>query len=235
MSAGPVVPQFSPRRLVDHVNMCAEDFGYDGIPLEPRVTIKRVEIETTGRKWKLLHFEEKWAKPLKLITTHVRALEIMFDPDDYRKWQGKRIDLYVMRGNFPNGKTTAVRIKGSPDIQRAYTFQMQKFGSREKDTYTLLPTGKNVVLGPGFVRFGQKAGHWGKPFSEFQPEQLAELVTYAEQQLANPEVIKKLVPRQKEDLEANVRELKEEIASRTAPPPDQLPPAEEEKSEELPV
>lgn len=213
------VNPFSPQRLIDHVNMCAEDFGFDGIPLEPRVTIKRVEIETSGRKWKLLHFEEKWAKPLKLISTHVKALSLMFDPDDYRKWIGKRIDLYVMRGNFPNGKTTAVRIKGSPDIQRSYSFQMQKFGSREKDTYTLVPTGKNVVLGPGLVRFGQKAGHWGKPFSEFNVEQLGELITYAEGLLNSPEAAKK-TPRVIEDLQANVRELKEELAARTAPPPE---------------
>lgn len=218
MSAQPLNPN-NPAYLIDSKFMVAEDFGRNGIPREPRATIKRVEQKDSGRGWPLLHFEEKWAKPLKLNYTSRRALCIMFGDDDWTKWYGKRIDLYVMRGDFPQGKKTAVRIKGSPDITRTFSFEMQKFGSRDKDRYTLVPTGKNVVLGPGLVRFGHQAGHWGKPFSEFSTEQLAELVAYADQQLVNPEVLAKLKPAQKEDLEANVRELKEEIALRTAPPP----------------
>lgn len=196
--------------------MSAEDFGRNGIPPEPRVTIADVKKETTGRKWALLLFAEPWAKPLKIQATHRRALCLMFGDRDTDEWKGKKIDLHVIRGNFPNGKTTAVRIKGSPHINRTFTFQMQKFGGG-KDTYTLVPTGSKVVLGPGVVRFGRQAGHWGKPFTEFSIEQLRELVTMADEFMAkNPEM------KGKDDLAANLREIREEIDRRVqaeAPPP----------------
>jgi hypothetical protein len=224
----------NPAFLIDSKYMVAEDFGRDGIPPEPRVTIKRVEAKDQ-RGWALLYFEEKWAKPLKINATHRRALCIMFDPEDWTKWYGKKIDLRVVRGNFPNGKTTAVRIKGSPNITRTFTFEVQKFGSRDKDQYTLIPTGAHVVLGPGLIRFGKKAGHWGKPFSDFETEKLAELATYAEEQLATPEA-QKWTAKLREDLTANVREIREEIAARTGPPPEQPPaPEDEAKAEEIPV
>lgn len=207
----------NPAYLIPSKYMVAEDFGHDGVPLEPRATIARIEQKDDGRGWPLLHFKEKWAKPLRINATHRRALCLMFADDDWDKWVGKRIDFRVVRGNFPQGKTTAVRIKGSPDITRTFTFEVQKFGSRDKDHYTLVPTGANVVLGPGLVRFGQKAGHWGKPFSDFDDGQLAELITYAEQLLVGPEAAKKSA-KVIEDLQVNVRELKAELAARAAPP-----------------
>lgn len=233
MSPGKIAT--NPAFLIDSKYMVAEDFGRDGIPDEPRVTIKRVEPKDKGRGWPLLHFEEKWAKPLKINATSKRALCIMFDADDWTRWYGKRIDLKIVRGNFPQGKTTAIRIKGSPDITRTFSFEVQRFGSSEKDRYTLEPTGKNVVLGPGLVRFGRKAGHWGKPFSEFTVEQLAELVEYAETNAKSPEA-EKWTPKQKEDLAANVREIREEIALRTGPPPEApVQPETEEKAPEIPI
>lgn len=223
-----------PCELIESETMCAEDFGRNGIALEPRVTISDVKKETSGRKWALIYFAEKWAKPLKVNATHRRALCLMFGDRDTDDWKGKQIDLFIVRGNFPNGKTTAVRIKGSPQITRTFSFQMQKFGGG-KESYTLVPTGKNVVLGPGVVRFGRSAGHWGKPFSDFTVEQLGELATYAEEQAHRPEA-EKWTPKQKEDLAANVREIREEIAARTGPPPTPEPPPEtEEKTPEIPI
>jgi hypothetical protein len=222
--------EFNPDRLVESVNMTAEDFGHDGVPAEPRVTIARIEKQREGLRWGLLHFKEKWAKPLKLNATSKKALKLMFSDTDYRAWVGKRIDLYVMRGDFKE-KKTAVRIKGSPDITRSFTFKVKSFGGGF-DTYNLQPTGSNVVLGPGYVRFGRQAGHWGKPFSDFTPEQLGELVTMADQYLAaNADQMK---PKAKEDLVANLKEIREEIAARSAPTSAEAPP-EEEQSPEIPL
>lgn len=220
--------EFNPDRLIESTYMTAEDFGHDGVADEPRVTIDRVEKQRDGLKWGLLHFKEKWAKPLKLNATSKKALKLMFSETDYRQWYGKRIDLYVMRGDFKE-KKTAVRIKGSPDINRSFSFRVKRFGGGY-DSYNLQPTGNNVVLGPGFVRFGRQAGHWGKPFSDFTTEQLGELVTMAEDYLkANGE---KMKPKPKEDLVANLKEIREEIATRTKPPePAEQPPAEEQGEE----
>lgn len=229
MAANP----FNPAYLIESKYMVAEDFGRNGIPDEPRVTIKRVE-EKDGRGWALLHFKEKWAKPLKVNATHRRALSIMFSADDWREWYDKQIDLRVVRGNFPNGKTTAVRIKGSPSLKQTYSFEVQKFGGG-KDSYTLIPTGANVVLGPGFVRFGKKAGHWGKPFSDFDSvEKLQELIAFAETFLASPDS-KAIKPKQLEDLNANIAELRAEIAARTAPVEPIEPIEQPEKVEDLPL
>jgi hypothetical protein len=222
----------NPAELIESETMCAEDFGRNGVPKEPRVTIADVKKETSGRKWALLIFKEKWAKPLKVNATHRRALCLMFGDRDTDDWKGKQVDLHVVRGVFPNGKTTAVRIKGSPNITRASEFTVQKFGGG-KDKYVLQPTGKNVELGPGVVRFGQKAGHYGKAFADFEPEKLREVVAYAEEQLKNPEVLSKLTAKAKEDLEANVREIHAYLAEVLPPAPE--PVVEEEKGEELPV
>lgn len=218
--------EFNPDRLIESTYMTAEDFGHDGVPLEPRVTIERVEKQRDGLKWGLLHFKEKWAKPLKLNATSKKALKLMFSATDYRQWFGKRIDLFIMRGDFKE-KKTAVRIKGSPDINRAFDLRVKRFGGGY-DQYTLTPTGNNVVLGPGFVRFGKQAGHWGKPIEEFDTEKLGELVKLAEEYLAaNGE---KMKPRAKEDLLANLKEIADAIAKRSSPPAPTEP--EPDKGEE---
>lgn len=205
--------EFNPDRLVESTHMTAEDFGHDGVPLEPRVTIKSVSKQRDGLKWGLLHFEEKWTKPLKLNATSKKALKLMFSATDYRQWLGKRIDLYIMRGDFKE-KKTAVRIKGSPDISRAFSYKVKSFGGGY-DTYNLQPTGANVVLGPGFIRFGRQAGHWGKPIAEQETPLLAELVAMAEEYLKANE--SKLKPKAKEDLVVNLKEIRDELEQRSKP------------------
>lgn len=222
--------KFSPRRLIDSKYMVAEDFGHEGVPMKPRVTIDRIEKEKSGRKWPVLIFKETWAKPLKLNATSRRALELMFDPDDYRKWFGKRLDLCVIYGDFPNGRKVAIRIWGSPDIQRSHTYEMQRFGSSAKDRYSLVPTGKNLVLGPGVVRFGRDAGHLGKPFHEYESiEKLAEVAEVGEQLLKSDRV-QKASPKQIEDLQLNVKEIRDYIAAKSAPP--EAPSGEPEVAED---
>lgn len=220
----------NPAFLIASKYMVAEDFGRNNIPDRPRVTIKHVDPKD-GRDWPVLHFKEPWAKPLRINATHRRALSLMFDAEHWTNWYGKRIDLCVVRGNFPQGKTTAVRIWGSPDIMRSHTFEVQRFGSREKDKYTLVPTGKNLVLGPGVVRFGRDAGHLGKPFSEFEPVKLGELLELGEALLKSDRVAK-ATPKQLDDLKSNLQEIRDEIAARLKPPealaPDQVPESAED-------
>lgn len=221
----------NPAFLIESKFMVAEDFGRNNIPDRPRVTIDRVELKESSRGWPVLHFKEKWAKPLRINATHRRALSLMFDAEHWRNWYGKRIDLCVVRGDFPQGKKTAVRIWGSPDIQRSFTFEVQRFGSREKDRYTIVPTGKNLVLGPGVVRFGRDAGHLGKPFEEYSPEQLGELLNLGDGLLKSDRVAK-ATPKQLEDLKNNLQEIRDHIAQRLKPPealaPDQVPETAEE-------
>jgi hypothetical protein len=223
--------KFSPRRLMDSKYMMAEDFGHDGVPLKPRVTIKTVMKETTGRKWPVLVFKEGWAKPLKLNATSRRALELMFSEDDYRKWFDKRIDLCIIYGNFPKGRKVAIRIWGSPDITRSHTYEVQRFGSNEMDRYNLVPTGKNLVLGPGVIRFGRDAGHLGKPFSEYSVEQLAEIADVGDATLKSDKV-KNATKQQIDDLTHNVKEIREYIAAQSAPP--DAPSGEPEVAEDEP-
>jgi hypothetical protein len=222
----------NPHDLVESKFMVAEDFGRNGIAREPRVTIRDVTLEKQGKEsWGLLHFVEPWAKPLKVNTTSKRALMLMFGDADTRDWLGKRIDLYVVAGNFPNGKKTAVRIKGSPDINRTFTFQVKRFGTG-KDTYNLVPTGSKVVLGPGIVRFGKKAGHWGKPFTDFTPEELERLAVDAEAFLSDPKNAKEpWVP----DVRQNVKEIREHLAALAAPAAPEQAPVEEEPEPEIPL
>lgn len=216
----------NPAFLIDSTFMVAEDFGRNNIPDRPRVTIKEVVQKDPKRGWPVLKFKEPWAKPLRINATHRRALELMFDAKHWRNWYEKRIDLCVVRGNFPRGKTTAVRIWGSPDIARSFTFEVQRFGSKEMDRYTIVPTGKNLVLGPGVVRFGRDAGHLGKPFSEYTPEQLAELLALGEVLLKSDKV-KAATEKQLADIKSNLQEIRDEIAARLRLPealaPDQVP------------
>jgi hypothetical protein len=209
--------------LVESKFMVAEQFGRKGIAKEPRVTIKDVRIEKqAGENWGLVYFEEEWARPLKVNRTHQRALILMFG-EETRAWHGKQVDLTVKFGNFPNGKRTAVRIKGSPTLTRTLSFTVRKFG-RGEDVYNLIPTGSKVVLGPGFIRFGQKSGAWGKPFADFDDEQLQQLMVDAEDFI---NASGKKWP----DLEANVHEIFEELKARAAarlPPPELEAPAEPE-------
>lgn len=218
-----------PADLVRSKWMTAEDFGRDNVPKEPTVTIDKVSHQKMGKGdvWGVIHFKEEWAKPLKANTTFRNACERMFGDRDTDDWLNHRITLYAKPGIYPNGKKFAVRIKGSPDIKATVSFRMRGFGGEE--TYNLVPTGGQVKLGPGVVRFGRNSGAWGKPFSDFDDEQLQQLMLDAEAFLRDPKNANggKGWP----DVEANVKEifdhLKERIESRVPPPDPEVPPAEE--------
>lgn len=139
----------NPNELVESKWMVAEEFGLNGIPREPCVTIKDVRKQKIGSKesWGVLIFAEEWAKPLKVNTTSKRALMLMFSETDTNLWLGKRINLYPRPGHYPKGKKLAVRIKGSPDIKAPISFSVQAFGGGE-DVYNLLPTGGAKAAAP---------------------------------------------------------------------------------------
>jgi hypothetical protein len=133
--------------LVESKWLVAEEFGLNGIPREPRVTIKDVRKQKVGKEnWGVLHFAEEWAKPLKINTTSKRALILMFG-EETTAWHGKRLDLFAKPGNYPKGKKVAVRIKGSPDIAHALSFSVQAFGGGE-DVYDLMPSGAPKAATP---------------------------------------------------------------------------------------
>lgn len=130
------------RLLVQSKWMVSESFGVGPVPKEPLVTIVTVKIEEQegdkGKEnWGVLFFAEPWAKPLKVNRTHQRALILMFG-NETDAWSGKQISLYAMVGTFFGKRQTAVRIKGSPSLKTAVSFQVKKFGGG-KDTYDLVP------------------------------------------------------------------------------------------------
>lgn len=132
----------NPHELVESKWMVAEEFGLKNIPREPRATIRDVKkMKQGGETWGVIEFVEEWAKPLKVNTTHKRALILMFGERDTKDWHGKRIDLYAKPGSYPNGKKVAVRIKGSPDITQTLSFSVKKFGGGD-DVYDLVPSGR---------------------------------------------------------------------------------------------
>lgn len=134
------------RLLVTGKFMVSESFGLGEIPKEPLVTIVKVtreeqEGDKGKEKWGILFFAEPWALPLKINRTHQRALLTMFNgSNDFEtdRWLGKQIQLYAMVGTFFGKRQTAVRIKGSPSLKTAVSFQVKKFGGG-KDTYDLVP------------------------------------------------------------------------------------------------
>jgi hypothetical protein len=126
--------------LVPSKWMVSREFGTGSIPAEPVVTIEGVRIEQQeGETWGILTFAESWAKPLKVNATSRRALEVMFGTET-DNWLKKRIGLYAKPGTFFGERGTAVRIKGSPDLATAKSFQVKRFGGG-KDTYELKPMG----------------------------------------------------------------------------------------------
>lgn len=139
------------RLLVDSRWMVSEAFGLGEVPREPLVTIAGVSLEVQEgdkgkEKWGVLSFVEPWAKPLKVNRTHQKALILMFGAET-DAWRGKRISLYAMSGVFFGKRSTAVRIKGSPDIKEAKSFQVKKFGGG-RDTYSLVPIGAAPAAAP---------------------------------------------------------------------------------------
>lgn len=133
-------------RLVDSKMMKAATFGYDGIPKEPLVTIAEVRLERqrgSKESWGILEFREPWAKPYKVNATAKAALKLMFGKET-DNWIGKRIQLYGKPGTYFGEQGLAVRIKGSPDIREAMSFEVRE-GTRGKVTYTLQPLGPRAV------------------------------------------------------------------------------------------
>lgn len=159
------------RLLVRSKFMVSHEFGTADIPREPLVTIADVkkpdEQEEMTKDWWLVHFAEPWAKPLKINRTHQQALILMFGADT-EGWKGKRIGLHAIAGTFFGKRSTAVRIKGSPDIAAPQSFTVRKFGGG-KDVYNLIvmpaPNGKPVTssapapfVPDGKIRIGPKKG-----------------------------------------------------------------------------
>ncbi len=167
--------------LVDSKFMVSERFGVGDVPKEPVVTIVDTKLEVQEgdkgkEKWGILYFAEPWAKPLKVNRTHQKALILMFG-EETQAWNGKRIGLYAMRGTFFGKQSTAVRIKGSPDIKAPLSFTVKKFGGG-KDTYDLKPMGATAKeSGPILtVNFGKAQGWKDKPIADFDSATLDQIL-----------------------------------------------------------
>lgn len=172
--------------LVESKMMVAATFGLDGIPKEPLVTIasagreeQQKDKKGKAERWGILRFREPWAKPLKVNATSRKALILMFGGET-DAWVGKRIGLFALPGIYFGEPGVAVRIKGSPDIKEACSFQVRKYGGGT-DTYNL------IVMGGGGSATAAAPKPWPKGEVGFGPKKGVQILqlTYAE----NEEVI----------------------------------------------
>ncbi len=83
-----------------------------------------------------------------------------------------------MRGTFFGKQSTAVRIKGSPDIKAPLSFTVKKFGGG-KDTYDLKPMNGAGAKESGTVTtvtFGESEGWKGRPIADFDSAELEKIL-----------------------------------------------------------
>lgn len=129
----------------------AVEFGIDAMPKEPTLTIKGVKLEELEREDNtkenkgIIRFTET-TKGWVLNVTNLKALIAMFgnETDD---WVGKRVTLYP-EPNSQSDSGLAIRVRGSPDIEKAVTYTLKLARKKPRDV-TLTRTGQGARQGRG--------------------------------------------------------------------------------------
>lgn len=130
--------------------LAAADFGGPKVPREATFTIlghdfnelpsmkpgaKMTDKEEKG----LLRLDGPGAKPWIANKTNMALIAAMFGDDD-DAWVGHKITLHAVLDSVGAKEELAIRVMGSPDLDRARDVEI-KFRGRRAKTYRLVPTG----------------------------------------------------------------------------------------------
>jgi hypothetical protein len=123
-----------PGRFVKSVDLKGKD---------ATVTIKGVRAEDIDGKTKAVITFEETKKEWVVNRTNAEAIKLMFGRET-DEWLGKRITIYsaTIADPFNGGNTTAIRVRGSPDISKAASATVQR--GRKSIKVSVAPTGKST-------------------------------------------------------------------------------------------
>lgn len=139
------------KALTPSAYLAAGDFGGPEIPAEATFTIRGEEFgelpsmkpgaKMTDKETKgMIRLEGPGAKPWIANKTNMTLLAAMFG-DDTEGWRGKRVTLHAVPDSVGAKEELAIRVMGSPDLDRARDVEI-KFRGRRAKTYRLVPTGR---------------------------------------------------------------------------------------------
>jgi hypothetical protein len=129
---------------------------------EPLLTIADVKLENVEPDEKkapefkgVVTFAEKSKRPPHaqlrwlLNVTNCKALIAMFGKET-EAWKGKRVVLYSqpMTDPFTKLPITAIRVRGSPDLEKDVQFSMRKRGQKQPEIHKVIKTGGAPVPMP---------------------------------------------------------------------------------------
>ena len=152
---------------------------------KPRtLTIEKVNVEVMptdegGEKERGIIYFKETKKQLALNRTNGECLKAMFGKK-VKDWIGKPITLVPEQAKFGKEDVDAIRISGSPAIDRRIDIEI-KMPKRKPQKRTLVPTGKGVVVPtdldtvaanqPDSVQESEE-----KPSTDLTPEEIATIM-----------------------------------------------------------
>ena len=105
--------------------------------------VRHAEMESMdagkGKRSTLAVYFREARKAWVLNKTNPHLLAAMFGADT-TGWIGKRVTLYTTEVAFGPDRVLAIRVKGSPDIDRTITVSIKR-PKRKPEQHTLVPTG----------------------------------------------------------------------------------------------
>lgn len=128
------------RALFKGQYLAAAEFG-GRVPTFTMKGVKLVALEGEDGKTKdrgVIHFQET-DRGLVLCKTNAICIAAMFGPDT-DNWAGKRVTLFATDVQLGRERVPGIRVKGSPDIEKAVTVSV-KLPKRKAFDMTLEKTG----------------------------------------------------------------------------------------------
>lgn len=107
------------------------------------LTVRAIRAEDIDGKPKAIVTFDGTKKELVLNRTNAEAVKLMFGRET-DNWLGKRLTIYpaTIPDPFQGGSTTAIRVRGSPDITKPASATIQR--GRKSIKVSVVPTGKGA-------------------------------------------------------------------------------------------
>lgn len=102
------------------------------------VTLEKLPEDNGGEKVHGILAFEKTERNMEINKTNGLCLRAMFGAD-LSKWPGKRVTLFPTTDKFGGETVDAIRVRGSPDIERTLTIVI-KFKKKKPKTIVLVKT-----------------------------------------------------------------------------------------------